>query len=306
VFFVGDETTPLPLQQIKKLLTVRRGKVKAALTWLCENNVAFKDAGISMDHSVIDNLPQDDIPADILANITRTGDVESAVAEGSSYVPSDPSPTDVDTIRIERSGVIDVDTTQLSQSTLFSAASENLKFNDKTMVKIKRSSQVASPWNNASFWPLAFPTLFPYGVGGCNDIRPKLHIWIRHLLNLRDNRFRLHYSFMFVVYNILNIREVCNNTRFVLAREFNNNDPLILDTDTLMKSFAEVKKSKSQNPHITDPKVRKLMSQLKTVCKNVKGSDFHRRYNSIHIDIIEKTLNHYSIGILRSQKRAHS
>ena len=301
VCFVGDETTPLPVQQIKKLLTVRREKVKAALTWLCANNVAFKEAGITMDHTTIDSLPLDDIPDDILTNITRSGDVDSATAEGSSYVPSDPSSTEVeeDSIPIERSGVIDVDTTQLSQSTLFSAASDNLKFDEKTMLKVKSSSRVANPWDNPMFWPLAFPTLFPYGTGGCNDIRPKLHIWIRHLLNLRDNRFRLHYSFMFVVYSILNIREVCKNTRFVLAREFKHNggDPLVIDSDTLVKTFAEVKKSKSQNPQITDPKVRKLMSQLKTVCKNVKGSDFHRRYTSSLTNCYTTYINTFLIKI---------
>ena len=295
VAFIGDTSCPLPIQKIKKLLVVRREKVRNALMWLCENNLAFKENGITWDKSVVDSLPENDIPRDILDNITRSSDVDSASGESSSYVPHEETPLpdaaenlddddDSGDIPMSTSGVIDIDTTQVSSDNMWDSAVKNLDLgspddadSDDSILKVKSGSKPVNAWDNPNFWPLAFPTLFPYGTGGCNDSRPKLGIWIRHLLNLRDDRFRLHYSFMFVVYNILNVRSVCKNTRFCLKRDFSANSPLVIDSASLMKTFAEIKKSKSSNPFIKDPSTRKIMNQLKAVGKNVVGSDFHRR-----------------------------
>ncbi len=287
VAFIGDTSCPLPIQKMKKILVVRREKVRNALIWLCENNLAFKELGISWDKSVVDSLPENDIPADILDNITRSNDVDSASEESSSYVPhvtdreetplpdNDHTPEPVSEtldydddseIPMSSSGVIDIDTTQVSSDTMWDSAVTNLDLespddpdSDDSIIKVKSGNKPVNAWDNPHFWPLAFPTLFPYGTGGCNDSRPKLGIWIRHLLNLRDDRFRLHYSFMFVVYNILNIRSVCQNTRFCLKRDFKTNSPLSIDSASLMKTFTEIKKSKSSNPFINDPSTRKIM-----------------------------------------------
>ena len=286
VCWIGDATSPIPLQRIKKLLTVRREKIRSALEWLCINHKGFIELGITIDQNTLLQLPEDDIPMSIIENISRSADVEAASAESSSYVPQQVQP-DCDQVQddipIERSGVIDVDTTQMSNADLFSAAFKNVnlppdpRLTDNSIIKARSGSQPVSAYNNPHFWSLAFPALFPYGIGGCDDKRPQFHIWIDHLLNLRDDRFRLHYSFMFVAFSINQVREVCKCTRFSVSREQANKEPLEISSATLKQTFEEIKKSKSTNPDIADPKVRGLMNQLKAVGSNVTGSDFQRR-----------------------------
>ena len=87
VCFVGDSTTPLPLQQMKKILRVRRQKVKDALEFLIKHHVGFQQAGITIDHIALACLPVDDIPQNILDNIDRSDNVDAALAESSSYIP---------------------------------------------------------------------------------------------------------------------------------------------------------------------------------------------------------------------------
>ena len=293
VCWIGDPTCAIPIQRIKKLLTVRREKVRLALEWLCINHKGFIELGITINKDTLLQLPEDDIPMSIIENISRSGDVEAASAESSSYVPQQAEPdadqAQVD-IPIERSGVIDVDTTQMSNADLFSAAFRNLnlkpdpRLTDNSIIKARSGSQPVGAYNNPHFWSLAFPALFPYGIGGCDDKRPPFHTWIDHLLNLRDDRFRLHYSFMFVAFSINQVREVCKCTRFCVSRENANKTPLEISSETLKKTYEEVKKAKSQNPNIVDPEVRGLMNQLKAIGSNVTGSDFQRRCSFAHVD----------------------
>ena len=53
-------------------------------------------------------------------------------------------------------------------------------------------------------FPMLYPTLFPYGIGGFEDRRKLVPIGfenhIRHMLALDDRRFQEHYSFMFVAF----------------------------------------------------------------------------------------------------------
>ena len=62
-------------------------------------------------------------------------------------------------------------------------------------------------YHNTNLFPLLYPTLYPFGVGGFEDnrrfpaISMKAHA--RYLLNIDDGRFREHPSFIFSVFNIL-------------------------------------------------------------------------------------------------------
>ena len=278
VCFIGDESCPLPTQQIKKILTVRRERVKLALEWLCENHVGFKNLGIQIDKRQLAQLPENDIPDSITTHITRSGDVDSALGESSSYVPQNnaelPDTNPDETIPIHRSGVLDVDNTTVSEDELLQGATNNL---DPSLIKVKSGSTPISSYNNPDFWTLAYPCLFPYGIGGCNDTYQKLHIWLKHLLNHRDDRFRKDYSFMFVGYSISNVRAVCRQTKFSICRPGNDDNVLSVSSKDLEKAFESIKKSKSSNPHITDPTVRQLLDQIRSVGKNLPGSDFQRR-----------------------------
>jgi hypothetical protein len=64
-----------------------------------------------------------------------------------------------------------------------------------------------------------YPCLFPYGVTGPSAARPiplSLEEWTRHVLQMKDTRFRIHHDFMFAMYNIIQRRRVNKATRYVV------------------------------------------------------------------------------------------
>ncbi|RHZ84007.1 hypothetical protein Glove_86g42 [Diversispora epigaea] len=71
-------------------------------------------------------------------------------------------------------------------------------------------------YTDPTLLPAAFPTLFPYGVGGHEDNFRKQHIplkqYVKHLLQLDDPKFRHHRSFIFATFDILRRREVASGT----------------------------------------------------------------------------------------------
>jgi len=63
-----------------------------------------------------------------------------------------------------------------------------------------------SEWANQCILRMAFPTLFPQGLGDPNLERPheiKYIDWIKHVLRLKDGRFARHPRFRYMVFNIL-------------------------------------------------------------------------------------------------------
>ena len=90
VVFVGDSTCLPHYQKVKKVLTVRRDKVQAALEFLVANHIGFINHGITIDHPQLNSLPVDDIPQELLDSIVYSPDVDGANSEQSSYVPTPP------------------------------------------------------------------------------------------------------------------------------------------------------------------------------------------------------------------------
>jgi hypothetical protein len=186
----------------------------------------------------------------------------------------------MDDIPIECSAVLDMDSTQVPTDMLLMGAAKKLKITldpDPVVISSHGNTKVSS-YNNPTFWTCAFPTLFPYGTGGCDDRSPKLREWINYLLNHRDPRFRQHYSFMFVGFNILNVREVCRQVRFTVSRPAASTEPLTIKSADLKKVFETVKKSKNPSPYVNDPAFQKLQKQINMVGKNIEGSDFQKKY----------------------------
>ena len=69
-----------------------------------------------------------------------------------------------------------------------------------------------------------YPTLFPYGCGAPYDSsRPvplSLNQHIRYLLAYDDQRFEKHHSFMFVLCNIMQRRQLCLNASLMASRPY--------------------------------------------------------------------------------------
>jgi hypothetical protein len=207
----------------------------------------------------------------------------SSPSSGSSSSSSSSSSENViwmDDIPIECSAVLDMDSTQVSPEMLLNGAAKNLKIPlgpDPVVISTHGNTKVSN-YHNPTFWTCAFPTLFPYGTGGCDDRSPNLREWMNYLLTHRDPRFRQHYSFMFVGFNILNVREVCKQVRFTVSRPSGSKDPLTIKSTDLKKVFDSIKDSKTPSPRVNDPAFQKLQKQISMIGKNIEGSDFQKKY----------------------------
>lgn len=86
ITFIGSKQ--LPMDWMKKTFRVRRSKVYEALTWLQGNNPLYAD--IHVDRRRLEELPDDDVPNELLS-VVRVGDDEELVEkEWESYLNLDP------------------------------------------------------------------------------------------------------------------------------------------------------------------------------------------------------------------------
>jgi hypothetical protein len=85
ITFVGRRK--LPTDWLKKTFRVRRRVVFDALSWLQEHNPIYAD--IQIDGIRLQELPEDDVPQELLTIVRREEDDELAERERESYVDVD-------------------------------------------------------------------------------------------------------------------------------------------------------------------------------------------------------------------------
>ena len=256
---------------MRKILTVRRSKVKAALLFLQENHPLFSNITINSDDVL---LPEDDIP-DVLWNTMVVHDnVDEDSREHSGYVPADSQDGDDDTLIMESSGVLDLDGNSVVTGDQLQSAVHNLQ---GTML-IPHGPSPTTDYNNPSLWIGAYPWLFPYGSGGPEIERKRcisLKKYIKHLLLHADARFRLDISFKFHVFNILQKRGVSLHTSLMIkqtnfshaASKINN-----VTHETLVKLCNTVS-TKTQ----CDNDVKTLMQKLTSAGSKIQGSAYSKK-----------------------------
>lgn len=128
--------------------------------------------------------------------------------------------------------------------------------------------------------PGMFPTLFPLGIGGFEDKgRPtslSFQQQSQYYLNTSDRSFRYHYSYIFVVLNILQRRAVHLHTSFTVKRS---------RYETMAKKLIRVgpagishlanrieHKSSLSNLSDQDKNVLNLLAQVNTIASHILGS----------------------------------
>ncbi|KAF8803427.1 hypothetical protein BYT27DRAFT_7214734 [Phlegmacium glaucopus] len=148
ITFVGPKN--LPERSLPNMFRVRRQRVKMALEWLKANNPLFKDITISA--SRLAQLPEDDIPYELLATAKLSTDVNTLYAEQDGYIPSqdtnedehdednggmesEPSedsdnddeglPTEPAVLALSHLGVVDIDGVEVTESELMAHALAN-------------------------------------------------------------------------------------------------------------------------------------------------------------------------------------
>ncbi|KAJ7748829.1 hypothetical protein DFH07DRAFT_691796, partial [Mycena maculata] len=187
VIFVGSNPPTLEwLQKKAKPLTVRKEKVLNALTWLQKHNPLYKD--VDINSSVFDGQPDEAIlPFHIQHIIPSTGinaSTSSYVSDGADMPPVCPDLADIlnppasAPIAFESVVVTDVEG-HASSNELRKAAVEHMKLPGKNYVGIPHERDPVNEFKNPSLFPMIYPTLFPYGIGGCEDRRRKTPLGMR-------------------------------------------------------------------------------------------------------------------------------
>ena len=220
VIFVGSKTPTLQwLREKAKPLIVRREKIRAALHWLKRHNALYKDVEIS--DSQLAALPLDDVLPVHVEHVLPSAaqDVLTSRYDASSVADSDPDSTLPPSARtIERAEaefskvvVTDVDGRAPAKE-LRAAAVRHVKEKGGAYVEVPHGPRPVNEFCNPALFPQIYPCLFPYGIGGFEDDHRMSSLgfqWhVRHVLTLRDPRFREHHSFMFTAFNILQRRAI--------------------------------------------------------------------------------------------------
>jgi hypothetical protein len=230
VVFVGSSPpTDEWLRTKAKPLTVRREKVRNALIWLKAHNPLYKD--ITINNDLLNNLPDDYMLPVHIEHVLPNTARDSLTSRYDNLQPpfhKSHSNSDVDENSTERSVpfqnvvITDVDGSAPANE-LRAAAIRHIKKKGGGYIEINHDPVPINEFFNPEMFPMIYPTLFPYGIGGfenCNrSARVSLKRHTKHMFSLADRRFQEHYSFLFTIFNILQRREILLHTSLKVKRK---------------------------------------------------------------------------------------
>ncbi|CAF4234972.1 unnamed protein product [Rotaria magnacalcarata] len=182
----------------------------------------------------------------IIPKIQETNSFNSnkaAESERSSYIPDhlvNGSESNITTtVPITASAVLDVNGTTVSSDDVAEHLLGQMKIRipNKTLESkpeetaaqdpvymIPRDNKPVNEYSNRNLLLGVFPTLFPYGYGVLEDSSQPVPInfrdHVRYLLSFGDRRFEEHYSFIFVIFNILQRRTACFHAQLMTSRPY--------------------------------------------------------------------------------------
>lgn len=282
VIFIGSKPpTDEWLQQKAKPLVVRREKVRSALVWLKDHNPHYKD--IRINHEMLNGLAPTQILPVQIDHIDSGGRSDPLTSRYDNMASGD-APVDQDNCcPIQNVVVTDIDGTA-PPNELRAAAWRHVRKKGNAYVEIPHDPDPVNEFCRPELFPMIYPTLFPYGIGGVEDssrsarISMKRHV--KHFFSLADPRFQEHYSFLFTAFNILQRRAVLLHTSLkVKRRDFPQvaSGFATVSQETIHKVTERIARGDTTTADNEDEiKVLKLMRQVKMVSSHVPGSSASR------------------------------
>jgi len=277
IIFCGS-TIPTPqwLKEKARPLVVRREVVLHALRWLCVHNVLYHNVIIDLDR--ISALPDNDVLSYHIEQVEASTAARTLVSryDLSNGHSTEPSPDN--SVQFESVLITDIDANSPSYK-LKAAALQHAK-RGGSFIQIPHDPNPVNEFSNPAMFPMLYPTLFPYGIGGfenrCRFIPIGFENHVKHMLALNDKRFQEHYSFMFVAFNVIQRRKLLLHTSLRVnrknfsdwAQKFVN-----VSVDT-MQELAERSSNGSQPTATTDDEQQALdlLKEVKLISGNIPGS----------------------------------
>ena len=189
------------------------------------------------------------------------------------------SPTEV---FIEHAGIYDGDGVSIPRRELITSGIRTLtgKKSNLPDLIIPRGSDPVPEYGNLPLFPGMFPVLFPYGVEGFedNDRDPPISFQkqVEYFLDLADNRFRKHRSFIFIAPNIYQRCLAHLRTSLAIRRSrFSHIAPKIQSLNAVVIEKVPKHVGKSGRVEDLSPQeqdVLLLLKEVKTISGKIPGS----------------------------------
>ena len=312
VVFIGSKRPSQEwLRHKAKPLIVRRTQIRNALLWLKSHNPLYRH--VHIDDDMLQQYPEEDIlPIDIhVVDDCRTIDSLTSAYDNvhgqdtDSLENDEHSTVDMFFDSIVVSGV----ETDASANQLRAAALHHMKVKGGGFLQIPHADRPVNEFYSPDLLPMTYPTLFPYGVGGFEDLRRisplSFKQQVKHFFSLADPRFQTHYSFLFTVFNILQCRAILLHTSLKtkktsfdhFAEEFNG-----ISSDTIRhmcERLSNTDKNNTSANTVEERRVLQLMKEVNVINHHVPGSSAARvmMRNEIRALIMEKGLPSFYITI---------
>ena len=279
VFFGPTQPT---IDDYKRIpLLVRHKKVVDALSWLKLNHNGYQDLFISFEN--LSQYREDEPPVVVEWRWSANGTMQP---EGLSKHSQD----------VGEEGVAEgkcpfiihgLTSDRLSGKTteqLKSLALNHMK-NDGSALGIGHAAEPESIFNNPDLYPLAFPWLFPYGLGGVKNekqVRVSEAARIKHLLMYYDKRFQLDPTFILMAFNHQQIKSSTLGGHLLAKHK---SFPQVVerleqvDIDVMKALTERIKKDGFAHPeNDEEAQCYRLLNDLDFVGSKVNGSVTQKKY----------------------------
>ena len=217
VVFVGSRPPSQQwLREKAKPLIVRRERVRTALLWLKKHNPLYRD--VIVDEQTLKDLPENDVlPVHIqMVDDNTATDVLTSTYDQLQCATLDNVQSDTSQNTIFDSITVTGIDGNATVNQMRVAAMHHMKSKKAGFIQIPHDEKPVKEFYSPDLLPMTYPTLFPYGIGGFEDIQRPTPLsfkrQVKLFFSLADLHFQEHYSFLFTVFNILQRRAILLHT----------------------------------------------------------------------------------------------
>ena len=318
VIFVGSHRPSQDwLRRHATPLIVHRERIRAALIWLKAHNHLYRN--VAIDNQTLEAFPVNDVlpvhielvEDEVDANVlTSRYDVGQETVSDTGTAQHNPNLHAADKTIFD-SVVVTGLAEDATLNQMRAAAIMHMKEKNAGFLQIPHSSRPSNEFYDPNLLPMTYPTLFPYGLGGFENLERTSSLsfkrQVKHFFSLADSRFQEHYSFLFMVFNILQRRVILLQTSLKVkhssfdsfAREFQG-----ISSEAIRNVCDRLSHQSNNNSmfECTTPEERRilqLMKEVNVINSHVPGSSAARivMRNEIRALIMEKGLPSFYITI---------
>jgi len=281
-FIFTGPTRPSPEDLERTPLLVRRRRVAAALEWLKLNHADYHDLDISYEN--LDKYPENGPPVVV---VYRSADTNKEPEATSAFDNEDEDGVEDGPCPFVVNGVTGEELEINSPKALVARAARHLKEENGKVLAIGHAEKPQSTYHNPQLYPMMFPCLFPYGLGGIGSVDRDVLVMgdmmhKRKLLMYHDKRFQRDSYFPLVAFNHEQIKK--GTTGGYLLTERNNFQDIadrLMNIDTavledLSKRLSRGDRIKPESPE--EKACYELISDLDHVAGHVQGSITSKKY----------------------------